>query len=108
MKPAPSPCGRFSLLNIHVPVRYTQNSCRDEVPKKARLVFYSTHGKSGTCKLINSWATTNGFAQVSLEESRAKDTLVLSKTGHPNMTVRCVNTAKDSGKPTRLVFILGR
>jgi hypothetical protein len=108
MKPAPSPCGRYTHLKIHVPSRYTQKSCRDEPPKKGRLVFHSTQGKAGTCKLISSWAGMNSFAQVSVEHSGAKDTLVFSKSGFPNMTVRCVNTPKDSGKPTRLVFILDR
>lgn len=108
MKPVPSPCGRYTHLKIHVPSQYTQKSCKDNPPKKGRLVFHSPQGKASTCEHISSWAGINGFVQVSAEKSRAKDTLVLSKSGFPNMTVKCVNTPKDSGKPTRLVFILDR
>jgi len=108
LKPAPGACGRFASMNIHVPTRYTKKSCKDDGNKTGRFLFNSTQGKAATCEHMRNWAGANGFTQVSSEMTRAKDTLVFSKGGFPSLTVKCVNTSKDSGKPTRLVFILGK
>jgi hypothetical protein len=103
---AVDPCGRFAGLGLHVPSRYQQQMCQDKPGKKGRYVFHSTQGKAATCELLRDWAGANGFSQGASEMSRAKDTLVVSKSGFPELTIKCVNTPKDSGKPTRLVFML--
>jgi hypothetical protein len=103
---AGAPCGRFASLGLHVPSRYQKQTCQDKPGKKGRYVFHSTQGKAATCELLRDWAGANGFSQGTSEMSRAKDTLVVSKSGFPELTIKCVNTPKDSGKPTRLVFML--
>jgi hypothetical protein len=108
LKAAPKACGRFAHMGIHVPSRYTFNSCKDDGAKPGRFLFHAKDAKGATCEHIRNWASVNGFTQTSSEMSRAKDTLVFTKSGFPDMTVKCVNTPKASGKPTRLVFILAK
>lgn len=108
LKAAPKPCGRFAHMQLHVPSRYAFNSCKDDGNKAGRYLFHAKEAKGATCEHIRNWAGVNGFNQVSSDMTRAKDTLVFSKGGFPNMTVKCVNTPRESGKPTRLVFILSK
>ncbi len=102
---AAQPCGRFAGFGLHVPKRYTRKVCKDEAGK-ARFVFTAPQGKGGTCKALGQWATGNGYHSEAKSSSPAKDEMVFTKAGLPNMTVKCVNFPKDSGKPTRLVFML--
>ncbi len=99
------PCGRYEAFDIHVPKRYNQKACMDEAGK-SRFIFTSSQAKGATCQAMSQWATGNGFSSVSKSNSPAKDEMVFSKAGLPGLTIKCVNFPRDSGKPTRLVFIL--
>ena len=106
LTPGAKPCGRFGGFNIHVPKRYTKKLCKDEAGSKSRYVFTSTLAKGATCQAMSQWALQNGFKQASQSKTPGKDEMVFKRAGAPDLTIKCINATKESGKPTRLVFLL--
>jgi hypothetical protein len=103
--PAAEPCGRYAGFGLHVPKRYARKSCKDE-GGKSRFVFTSPQAKGATCSAMHQWAVGNGFKELKKDSSPAKDEIILEKSGMPKLTIKCVNFPRESGKPTRLVFLL--
>jgi hypothetical protein len=98
-------CGRFNQLDLVVPDSYLKASCMDK-GANAKLLLNRRGQKKKTCHNMGLWAQSKGWT-ISKSEQPKKEILALRQEGRAEISIRCVNYAKNGAKASRLVIVLG-